>query len=262
MKKNNHYKRYLIILAIVIFIIACLIAVNSYYVAMYPGESNSNIFSMICSWLGIISSIILSVIALRVNAKYREADEVYTNQQYNFEIFKLITNQRMEYVVSIKSKLIEFISEFNYYKQILIVNEQNELYHPNYQQIRTVELNGKWNLFNSNIRIESQIIYKLLSNDIATSKSASIVCESIKKYVAQMPSNKSLPNNPGQLMVSELLKLQGPYSNMCNNIYDYIEEIDKDIAYSITDKAKDIDYIKGHYLLEKETNNGQVGNEE
>lgn len=248
---------------ILVFIgIVVLFAVNIEFAIEYPGEDFSNIFSVIGGWLGIISSIVLSLIALNINAKYRRNDEFHINNQYEFEKFKLITEQRADYIRQIKAYLLGFIEQFDYHKKIEIVDELNELYHPVVSNIRTLDLKREWKQFSDSFAISYKIIHISISTDYATEEKAKVVLSDIEKYKKELEKYNLLPDKPGEIMKLNLMKVGTYFVELCNSINEYFKVIEEDLAFVIQNKSKDYEYIKNHYIKSKEQNDGQAEHED
>ena len=70
-------KRYVITIAILVL----AVLVNIGLAIVFPGDNGANIFTAISGWISGIATIVLGVIALVVNAKYKEDNDEYAKKQ-------------------------------------------------------------------------------------------------------------------------------------------------------------------------------------
>ena len=99
---------------ILIILTVLLMMVNFAFAIIFPGDSFSNIFATASCWISGIATIVLGVIALRVNARYKKENDDYLSKQdelaWKKEEKDVISLYRDQVVKCYNS----FITDYNY----------------------------------------------------------------------------------------------------------------------------------------------------
>lgn len=81
-------------LLIIGVIFSCFLCVTNIVLAVKFPSCGTNIFTAISGWVSGVATVILGVIAVIQNKKYKEENDDNVRKQYDFELFKLIIHRR------------------------------------------------------------------------------------------------------------------------------------------------------------------------
>lgn len=114
---------------ILIILTVLLMIVNFAFAIIFPGDSFSNIFATVSCWISGIATIVLGVIALHVNARYKKENDDYLSKQDELAW----KNEEKDAISLYRDQVVKcynsFITDYNYAEvlyQILCDEEKPE----------------------------------------------------------------------------------------------------------------------------------------
>ncbi|MDE6442032.1 MAG: hypothetical protein K2L12_04695 [Clostridia bacterium] len=267
MKKDTKAKifKFLLVGAIVLGIVAFIVNI---VLAARSDNNEANIYTAISGWVSGIATIILGVIAVVQNRKYkkendsfmqrqREENTALIKKQTDCTIFNNIMNQRCNFIETAKQRLYEFVKNYNFRKITLWLAELQVEANNKKLALDDSSCGALINQFFDGLSIEYSDLILFIENDWCKSKEKEKIIDAIKNYVITVVDLRTkdyfqIVNTIKQFnqkcipLFVELLKAKS----------SYIISLDVDYNMILTTRTGDIDFIKGHYSYDKEQNNG------
>lgn len=244
------------VLLVIGVVFSCLLCIVNIFLAVEIPSKGANIFTAISGWVSGVATVILGVVAVVQNKKYKEENDDNVKKQYDFELFKLIIHQREQYISRITVLLQNYVTQFDYKRIIPIIEEIGALYHPQFKHTQTVELKGKLDFFYRELSSINAQLVQFINTDLVLSTEKEDILESLKKYETTVLSNKFFAENMINPAILNLHQQIGkPYENLKETAQKYLDYIYNDLINSIIEKATDIEFIKRKYIKQMPQNN-------
>ena len=259
---NKSFNKNTWILLIVVGSVLCVI--NIVLACIFRGADGANIFAAISGWVSGIATIILGVIAVVQNKKYKqendsfmqrikEENEALITRQTNQTIFNNIMNQRCNFVETAKHRLHTFIKDFDFRKVTLWLAElQVESNNANLV-IDDTSSAALIQHYYKDIAVECSDLLQFIKNDWYKSEVKGRMYDVVKDYVETMillqPKNYSQIQTTIKQITAQCAQ---KFEELIKTKNEYITWLDVDFNMTLTTKTGDIDFVKSHYSYHPE----------
>ncbi|MGN1201520.1 MAG: hypothetical protein ACI4R8_04630 [Candidatus Caccovivens sp.] len=257
-KHKINWKTFGIASAIIISVLLC--AANIVLSCFYRSNDGANIFTAVSGWVSGISTIVLGVVAVKQNKKYKQENDEFNKKQeelirkqYDFEVYKNIVDTRRKYVEKIKQDTNEFCQNFNY----MIISSKLASMHAFKEQVG-VQPSIQINEFDAGIVTPYLDLKQSIANDWNKKQTNDDLIKTLDNYFLGIKVGiKGVDYYHIENSIKQFNEKMSPlYLELLENKNRYITELDVDLNMILTNKSEDVNFLKEHYSYLKEKNNG------
>lgn len=221
-------------------------------------DQKSYILTAFSGWVSGFATLGVGIIAYKQSEKYKKENDIFVLKQYDYEVFRHIMDQRVQFVDKAKERISKFCEDYSYKKVTLWLAELQALNNEDCNRsVEDAKQVGYIQRFQDGCEIEYYDLKQFILNDWNKDENNQKLIEILDDYWYELDNfikhidYTKIPNDIEKMNGVLYVKLL----NLIKTKNDYITWIDVDLNMVLTTKSGDLNYIRKHYGLEKENNN-------
>lgn len=225
-----------------ISISSALCCVNIAYAIWGCDTANkSDILTAISGWISGVATLAVGIIAYRQSEKYKKENDYALEEQYNFEVAKLLIENRTYFISEIKDKLNLFVKKYDCNLLKFKLSEIQSLRNPTFTSIEQNHLEREVEYFLNDIQAKGTQICKFLQNDVVQSSQKQKLEAALQILINEYSKSQKINL---QMVNAYILP---KHNNLLEAISEYLIFLEEDLENILIKDIRDVPFIKQHY---------------
>lgn len=227
-------------------VVALFFVINVAVLIGVRGDLQANLLTFISGWISFVATVMIGIVAFKQSERYKKDSDEAVEQQYDFEIAKLIIEDRVWAIRYLKEDLREFLKVFDYSIIRLKLSKIDGLQNQRAIHIQQSHLEQEVYFFASDIQIKSDELKKKIQNDIIECEAKQMLIGCLEALIKEY--KKGVTGLNRRLADTCLLPL---HDKLKDAIYSYLVYLDTDINTLLVENIRDTAFIKSKYCKNK-----------